>query len=218
MKIENFNLTINQDLLLDNVSIFFDDEKLNLILGRNGVGKTMLLDLISNLDNNRPLNFRDFPDSRQIIYHSQGLPFIAEATVKDTIALIADLSKDSSAAFKELPKQIKNNLAKPFGALSMGERRYLTIWLFLQIERELYIFDEPFANLDLGVIADILSLFYDKLDQGKKLIMTSHQFDFLVPEKTHVAFIENQTIAFNDNLTAFLERYHSFGQAFDNEQ
>ncbi|MCB5073006.1 hypothetical protein LGW95_09700, partial [Streptococcus mutans] len=61
----------------------------------------------------------------------------------------------------------------------------------------------------------ILSLFYDKLDQGKQLIITSHQFDFLVPEKTQIIFIEDKQIKFNDSLTAFLAYYHSFGQAFD---
>ena len=197
MQIKDFNLKINQQLLLDNVSMSFANQKLNLIIGRNGVGKTLLLDLISDLDHNRPENFHDFPKNSRIIYHSQGLPFIAEATVKDTITLI------------------RNNLNKPFGSLSMGERRYLTIWLFLQIERDLYIFDEPFANLDLSVISDILSLFYDKLDQGKQLIITSHQFDFLVPEKTQIIFIEDKQIKFNDSLTAFLAYYRSFGQAFD---
>ncbi|CAM2782521.1 putative ATP-binding protein [Streptococcus mutans N34] len=173
------------------------------------------MDLISDLDHNRPENFHDFPKNSRIIYHSQGLPFIAEATVKDTITLIGDLSEGSAITMERLPQKIRNNLNKPFGSLSMGERRYLTIWLFLQIERDLYIFDEPFANLDLSVISDILSLFYDKLDQGKQLIITSHQFDFLVPEKTQIIFIEDKQIKFNDSLTAFLAYYHSFGQAFD---
>lgn len=215
MQIKDFNLKINQQLLLDNVSMSFANQKLNLIIGRNGVGKTLLLDLISGLDHNRPENFHDFPKNSRIIYHSQGLPFIAEATVKDTITLIGDLSEGSAITMERLPQKIRNNLNKPFGSLSMGERRYLTIWLFLQIERDLYIFDEPFANLDLSVISDILSLFYDKLDQGKQLIITSHQFDFLVPEKTQIIFIEDKQIKFNDSLTAFLAYYHSFGQAFD---
>ncbi|EJN93540.1 ATP-binding cassette domain-containing protein [Streptococcus ratti] len=215
MHIENFDLKINQELLLDNASMSFETKKLNLIIGRNGVGKTLLLDLISDLDHNRPKNFHGFPESSRIIYHSQGLPFIAEATVKDTIALIGDLSKDSAVTMDYLPQKIRNNLDKPFGALSMGERRYLTIWLFLQIERDLYIFDEPFANLDLGVISDILNLFYDKLNQGKQMILTSHQFDFLIPEKTHIIFIEERQVRFNDSLTAFLDHYQSFGQAFD---
>ena len=132
MQIKDFNLKINQQLLLDNVSMSFANQKLNLIIGRNGVGKTLLLDLISDLDHNRPENFHDFPKNSRIIYHSQGLPFIAEATVKDTITLIGDLSEGSAITMERLPQKIRNNLNKPFGSLSMGERRYLTIWLFLQ--------------------------------------------------------------------------------------
>lgn len=60
MQIKDFNLKINQQLLLDNVSMSFANQKLNLIIGRNGVGKTLLLDLISDLDHNRPENFHDF--------------------------------------------------------------------------------------------------------------------------------------------------------------
>ena len=215
MRIENFSLKIKQQQLLDNVSFSFDAQKLNLIIGRNGVGKTLLLDLISDLDRNRPENFFNFPESSRIIYHSQGLPFIAEATVKDTISLIGDLSEGAVITMEQIPQKIRNNLDKPFGTLSMGERRFLTVWLFLQLERDLYIFDEPFANLDLAVISDILDLFYDKIKQGKQLIITSHQFDFLVPEKTHVIFIEDRQIKFNGGLTVFLESFHSFGQAFD---
>ena len=68
MQIKDFNLKINQQLLLDNVSMSFANQKLNLIIGRNGVGKTLLLDLISDLDHNRPENFHDFPKNSRIIY------------------------------------------------------------------------------------------------------------------------------------------------------
>lgn len=105
MQIKDFNLKINQQLLLDNVSMSFANQKLNLIIGRNGVGKTLLLDLISDLDHNRPENFHDFPKNSRIIYHSQGLPFIAEATVKDTITLIGDLSEDSAITMEHLPQK-----------------------------------------------------------------------------------------------------------------
>ena len=67
MQIKDFNLKINQQLLLDNVSMSFANQKLNLIIGRNGVGTTLLLALISALDTNRPENFHDFPKNSRII-------------------------------------------------------------------------------------------------------------------------------------------------------
>ena len=46
--IENITYTVDQQILLDNVSIQFEPGKLNLILGPNGAGKSTLIKAIGN--------------------------------------------------------------------------------------------------------------------------------------------------------------------------
>lgn len=75
MEVQNFSLKIKDKIIFDSVNLTFKQGYLNIISGKNGVGKTLLIDLISNIDNNRPKEFLNFPPAKNIIYQTQGVPF-----------------------------------------------------------------------------------------------------------------------------------------------
>ncbi|CAK1231059.1 ABC-type multidrug transport system [Fructobacillus cardui] len=70
MKVEKCDIYAGERLLISQGSFVIDSNRLNLLIGNNGVGKTVILDKISNLDRNRPAEFIGFPDAKDIIYQT----------------------------------------------------------------------------------------------------------------------------------------------------
>ena len=216
MKIKNYNLKIGNKTLLKNINFEIQPHMLNVLIGQNGVGKTLILNLISNLDNNRPIEFIDFPKSKDIIYQTQGVPFIAEVTIRQTIKLLMKISGGHSEDInlKNLPDIVKKNLDIRFGNLSGGERRFVVIWAILHINRDLYILDEPFSNLDPLIMKQLMDIIYEKINQGKTIILTTHQYDDIKIENTYVTFFRNQGIDFTGTMKNFVNNYSSLRDAF----
>lgn len=205
MNVEKCDITINKKILVKDASFNLEKNKLNILIGHNGAGKTVILDKISDLDNNRPSSFLNFPDKKNIIYQTQGVPFIAEITVKQTLKLFENMANTNIFSKKIIPNIIKKVLHQRFGNLSSGEKRFLIIWASLQIPRDLYLFDEPFANLDPFHIHELMMLFYKSVTEKKTILLTTHQFEELIPDSTHIIFIDQKKIVFNGNMDNFIE-------------
>lgn len=62
--------------------------------------------------------------------------------------------------------------------LSGGEKQILLVCLQLLKEVDLYIFDEPFNNLDSNMIK-LLSSYLEKLSENKKVLVISHHLDYI---------------------------------------
>lgn len=145
---------------MNNVSITFEKGALNIILGLNGAGKTTLFDLMTGaypINNGRILNM---PNQTDIIYLTQSgfMSFLLEG--KDYIRLVFKVSgfpfiddikkmeelmnfenERESELFRELWK-------KRIGQMSVGERRWLYVTTLSQLDKKVYIFDEPTTGID----------------------------------------------------------------------
>ena len=98
--IELKNLTKNygKNCALDNVSVKFDSGKIYGLLGRNGAGKSTMLNLISN---------RIFPTSGEILI--DGEPSIENDRALSKVYCMSE--KKSSACKYEIQGSSKNNKA-----------------------------------------------------------------------------------------------------------
>ena len=67
IRLENINKSFNGQEVLRNISLCFDQGKTNLIIGRSGSGKTVLLKAIVGLHgNNKDRNFSILPVTNDI--------------------------------------------------------------------------------------------------------------------------------------------------------
>ena len=73
--------------------------------------------------------------------------------------------------------------SQKWGTLSGGERKIIYILSLLMTEKEWYILDEPFANLDIEKKQMLLNVIDLKLRLKKNIIITSHDLNDILENK-----------------------------------
>lgn len=200
MKIKNldFQYEKNGRKIFDQLNWELDPENVHFILGGNGVGKTTFYEIITGLLDYDGV-IENPIDPKDILLQLQGVPMLATMKGKD----LADLLVGSDNGFGEitveriqthLPLNSHEKLAylwdSTYGNMSVGERRWLSIYLFSLLDRELYIFDEPTAGLDVQSAKEILKIIENlSIENGKKVLLTTHQL-------TEMDYFDNYTVTF----------------------
>ncbi|ODV60927.1 ATP-dependent ABC transporter [Ascoidea rubescens DSM 1968] len=193
------NTDPEEKTLIENVSAFFEQGKINAIMGPSGSGKSTLLNLISNrIENVRStgsiyLNEDQIPLSyfhNYISYTTQNdASLIPTLTVWETLCFQARLRlpvKEHSNIFPIVSELInkmglndcKNILVgdENIKGISGGEKRRTSIAIQLLDNSRILVLDEPTSGLDSFTSSTILKLLAD-IAQGEKkiVIITIHQ-------------------------------------------
>ena len=175
---------------LNKISLEFNSNRINGLLGPNGSGKTTLFNIVAGflspdlgeifLDKNsldgKGLNLRT---KLGISYLPQEASIFRDLNVFDNIFSIAELFHD-----KNKSKKITNNLIEKFSLgnfqktkgklLSGGERRRTEIARALASSPKFLLLDEPFAGIDPIAIEEVKStiMLLKKMNIG--IIITDH--------------------------------------------
>ena len=175
---------------LKNVSIEFNSNKINGLLGPNGSGKTTLFNIVAGflspdvgdilLDGNnlkkKSLNQRT---KLGISYLPQEASIFRDLSVYDNIFSIAELFHNKSDSIKVTTNLIKqfslNNFQKTKGKLlSGGERRRTEIARALASSPKFLLLDEPFAGIDPIAIEEVKSTIALLKKMKIGIIITDH--------------------------------------------
>ena len=137
------------------------------VVGRNGVGKSTFIDLLTGAL--EPVAGRiERGESLKIgYYHQSGMQFDENQTVMETVGNLGLLNQFL------FPRDMLNN---PISKLSGGERRRLYLLTILMRQPNMLILDEPTNDLDI-VTLNILEEYL--LDFKGSLIVVSHDRHFL---------------------------------------
>lgn len=187
MKIElkNIEKKYNNNEVLKNINITFNEGNIYGIIGRNGSGKTILLKLLCGfikptngfiLYDNKVLN-KDIsipPSTRCLIENPQFLPY---KTGFQNLKLLADILK--IADNKEIEENLKKvNLYeekdKIFKKYSLGMKQKLGIAQVLMENPKVIILDEPFNGIEIDTANKIRELLLKEKERGKIIIVASH--------------------------------------------
>ena len=175
---------------LNNVSIEFNSNKINGLLGPNGSGKTTLFNIVAGflspdlgkilLDNhilnNKSLSLRT---KLGISYLPQEASIFRDLSVYDNILSVAELfhkKENSINVTKNLIKQFSlSNFQMTKGKLlSGGERRRTEIARALASNPKFLLLDEPFAGIDPIAIEEVKSTISLLKKMNVGIIITDH--------------------------------------------
>ncbi|MGL6065379.1 MAG: ABC transporter ATP-binding protein [Fusobacteriaceae bacterium] len=180
MKIKNLSNSYGELKIFENLNIEFPKNKISIILGNSGCGKTTLLNLIS--DNTLEYTGTIENDEKFISYIFQDDALIPWKTVYENVEYVLNLKNKI-----EKNNIINNNLAlvalseyKNFypHELSGGMKKRVGIARAFSFHSTLLILDEPFASLDINITKTILKDFIKLQNKNPKtVILVTHDID-----------------------------------------
>ena len=177
------------------------------LIGRNGAGKTTLLRIIGGFS--KPMKGQilihgkppgDTAARRKMGYIGHGISVYDELSAYENLTLYArlyGLPDPRSAAMQWLERtgleRSKDGLVREF---SRGMRQRLAVARAFLHDPEVLLLDEPFTALDDRAIAVLQGLLREALDNGKTVVMSTHQLREALELSTHVAMLARGKVAF----------------------
>ena len=193
LELKNINKSFGDKVLLNNFSYQFQRGEKIGIIGKNGVGKSTLLNIIQGLEKHDSGEI-EIGETIKFGYFSQkGLHFKEEQRVIDFMKDIAEyypLANEKSISASQFLKMFLFNEQTQYTAisnLSGGEKRRLYLISILFQNPNFLIFDEPTNDLDLPTLT-ILESFLQQF-QGC-LIIVSHDRYFMDKITDHLLVFE----------------------------
>ena len=201
-----YTMGTNQVHALDDVSIAFDKGSFWAILGSSGSGKSTLLNLLGCLD--RPTSGRyllrgedvsNLTDDqlsdirlRSIGFIFQSFNLLPQSTVAENIALplyYQGWEPDQSLTrAHELGTRVglQHRLQHRPMELSGGQQQRVAIARALANDPAILLADEPTGNLDSSSGQEIMNLLTELNQQGKTIIMVTHEADIAAYATRHL--------------------------------
>ncbi|EGQ2712990.1 ATP-binding cassette domain-containing protein [Staphylococcus pseudintermedius] len=193
--------------VLKDITIDFDENSINCIVGANGAGKTTLLNIVSGLI--LPSNGNIFWDGKSIlenvslrnkIFYVPVAPFFYEKlSAKDNLKLISNLyGKDVNL---ELIIQVleevglkREDLKTPVQNFSTGMKQKLNFASMLLVDVPVILLDEPFNALDSITQSRFSKILKNLVGQKKTIIFTSHLPNTILDLSDNIYFLKRGTI------------------------
>lgn len=205
VEIRNISKKIKGKQILNNISLNIEKGRVYGFVGHNGCGKTMLFRAICNFIN---------IDEGEIIVNGSTIKPEKEYPVKLGVIIEYPGFIDSYTGYKNLEylasinnyikKEDIDNVLKEVGLYehrdekvkkySLGMKQKLGIAQAIMEDQELLIFDEPINALDDESIITFRNIIKSKRDEGKTILISSHNKEYLEDIFDYVVKMNNGRI------------------------
>lgn len=218
IKLVNVSKSYGNNIVLDKINLSLEDNKIYGLIGRNGVGKTTLMKILSDqiinyqgeafVDGSNIKNDKTFKENLVII--SDG--FISDMqqasklkTLTSTIKILAPMF--NQRRYDELMDIFMLNEKTRYNKLSYGNQGLYRSIIGLSTGAKIIFLDEPANGLD-EINRDI---FYKKIieyqEQDQSLIMvSSHILSDIERVVTDIIFLKDSKVALNESVESIEEK------------
>lgn len=179
--IQDLNFSYDNGLIFNNQTHTLSSNRITLLLGQNGSGKSTFLKIIAGLEkpNSGSIKLRDNNDKSlnfngNISYLGHKLALKEELTVQENIKFWHNFyGKDLLAReFEELGLDKLSSMI--VSNLSAGQKKKLALYRILMSNKKIWLLDEPFSNLDKKAYGYLKELLLMRLNNDIIIIITSH--------------------------------------------
>lgn len=211
IRIKNLGVTMNKQVILEDINLHIHCGTLTAIIGKNGAGKsTLIRAILGDIPHSGQIEFKDTENGHmrklKIGYVPQYLN-IEKHTPVSVYDMIASYQSDIPVCFRKsrrLYQEIKENL-KAFEAeglidkqvcnLSGGELQRVLLSMAVMDEPNLLLLDEPVSGIDRNG----MELFYKRIVQLKEnydlaVILISHDLDYVRQYADHVVLLDEHIL------------------------
>ncbi len=215
LEINNLNKSYGKTKVLSNINLKLEKNKIYGLLGRNGVGKTTLLNIISNqirsdsgnvkYEGNEVYENIEVVENICIIKESE-LP--TEDKVKKIFKIASMLYKDWDEEYKDvLIEEFNLNINKKYHRLSRGNQTIVGLIIGLASRAPLTLFDEPSLGLDAAYRYKFYNLLLKDVESNPRtVILSTHLIDEVTNLFEEIIILKDQEVYVHDDVTNLMEK------------
>jgi len=206
ISVHELTIKINKKPLIENLNIAFDQGEFWAVIGKNGTGKTTLLNTIAGFNdyeqgsiliNGKKLEaFDGLSKAQSIAFLPQLLEASLDCSIEQSIKYgrypwhQKHSEKQDVIAVEDAIQEMELNevRGKSIQQISGGELRKVEIATVLAQDSEIMILDEPLNHLDLAMRYKLM-LKLKKLSKNKTIIIVTHDIQYVQEYCTHVLML-----------------------------
>ncbi len=199
---------------LKNITFSVDIGEFLVISGKNGSGKSVLMHHLNGLlkptsgrvlFNNQPI-FRDILSIRQkigLVFQNSNSQIISQTVEMDAAFGPENLNLPKAEVKKRVNSALQNvgledKREHYTRSLSGGEKKRLAIAGVLAMEPEIIILDEPFTNLDLPGVKQVLKKIINLNNNGHTVICITHELEKMLAHADRLIIMDSGEIVCDD--------------------
>ena len=196
LDVDNISLSINNEVVLKDISFCMHSGEFIGLIGPNGAGKTTLLKIALGLIK---------PSTGAITKHGASIAYVPQrgnqynALVPISVQEIVKLGANGSAKRAEQALQQVNmeaHAGKRFTSLSGGQQQRVIIAKALASDVDILFLDEPTTGIDEHSQAEFYALLRGLQEQGITIVMVSHDVDATLTLVTRIICL-NQIVLYD---------------------
>lgn len=182
IEINDFSKRYKNKIILDDINLIIEENKISFLMGKNGSGKTTLLKCVASLENYEGQILIDKKENinskKSYFIIWDDCPYYVDDNGIDNLFLLSE-GKYSKKEIYDIVKDVMNEslLKKKVKQYSYGEKKKLSFALIMLLNPAVIIMDEITNGLDY----DTLLYLKDRLlewSKDKIILLTGHQFSF----------------------------------------
>ncbi|MEI0476269.1 ATP-binding cassette domain-containing protein [Brachyspira pulli] len=188
-KLENINLSYKNLIIFKNFNIEFHLNKINVILGSSGCGKTSLLNIISsNIDKNDKAFVYQEPRLLNFFNSYKNIEYV----LKDKIKNQKEIDKKIKSSLEMVG--LKDNIYSKPNELSGGMKQRLSLARALAYDSNFILMDEPLQGQDIKKKKELIDIIKKiQLSTNKTFFYVTHDVSEAIMLGDYLYILSNKS-------------------------
>ena len=216
LTIKDLSKSYGKTKVLTEINLEIEENKIYGLLGRNGVGKTTLLNLISGqiLRDSGEIKLDDeevFENSNAMenlcIVKEKGIG-VDDIKVKKIFSMAKILYKNWDEGYKEfLVKEFSLNVKKNYNKLSRGNQTIVGLIIGLASRARYTLFDEPSLGLDAAHRYKFYNLLLEDVEKyPRTIIISTHLIDEVTNLFEEIIILKDERIYMKEEVSNLMNK------------